>query len=111
LKIPGISYDGGYEQYMLAPVEALVTIPDSLTEAEAAPLLCAGITTYNALRHSGAARLVCPLPLHMHHLAAEDLRRCIGTEMPHRSYSLPSGPSSARRMVPFSTSTLPALSV
>jgi D-arabinose 1-dehydrogenase-like Zn-dependent alcohol dehydrogenase len=54
LKIPGISYDGGYEQYMLAPVEALVTIPDSLTDAEAAPLLCAGITTYNALRHSGA---------------------------------------------------------
>ena len=54
LKIPGISYDGGYEQYMVAPVEALVPIPDSLTDAEAAPLLCAGITTYNALRHSGA---------------------------------------------------------
>jgi D-arabinose 1-dehydrogenase-like Zn-dependent alcohol dehydrogenase len=54
LKIPGISYDGGYQQYMLAPVEALVSIPDSLKDAEAAPLLCAGITTYNALRHSGA---------------------------------------------------------
>jgi len=54
LKIPGISYDGGYQQYMLAPVEALVAIPDSLSDVEAAPLLCAGITTYNALRHSGA---------------------------------------------------------
>lgn len=54
LKIPGISYDGGYQQYMVAPVEALVSIPESLTDVEAAPLLCAGITTYNALRHSGA---------------------------------------------------------
>jgi D-arabinose 1-dehydrogenase-like Zn-dependent alcohol dehydrogenase len=54
LKIAGVSYDGGYEEYMVAPVEALVSIPDSLTDAEAAPLLCAGITTYNALRHSGA---------------------------------------------------------
>lgn len=54
LKISGISYDGGYQQYMVAPVEALVAIPDSLSDVEAAPLLCAGITTYNALRHSGA---------------------------------------------------------
>ena len=54
LKIPGISYDGGYQQYMVAPVEALVAIPDSLSDVEAAPLLCAGITTFNALRHSGA---------------------------------------------------------
>jgi D-arabinose 1-dehydrogenase-like Zn-dependent alcohol dehydrogenase len=54
LKIPGISYDGGYQQYMLAPVEALVLIPESLSNTAAAPLLCAGITTYNALRHSGA---------------------------------------------------------
>ena len=54
LKVPGISYDGGYQQFMVAPVEALVTIPESLGAAEAAPLLCAGITTYNALRHSGA---------------------------------------------------------
>jgi len=54
LKIPGISYDGGYQQYMVAPVEALVAIPESLTDVEAAPLLCAGITTFNALRHSGA---------------------------------------------------------
>ena len=54
LKIPGISYDGGYQQYMVAPVEALAAVPAGLTDAEAAPLLCAGITTYNALRHSGA---------------------------------------------------------
>ncbi len=53
-KIAGISYDGGYQQYMVAPEEALVAIPESLSDVEAAPLLCAGITTYNALRHSGA---------------------------------------------------------
>jgi len=54
LKISGISYDGGYQQYMVAPVEALTAIPEGLGDVEAAPLLCAGITTYNALRHSGA---------------------------------------------------------
>jgi len=54
LKISGISYDGGYQQQMVAPVEALVAIPESLSDVEAAPLLCAGITTFNALRHSGA---------------------------------------------------------
>jgi D-arabinose 1-dehydrogenase-like Zn-dependent alcohol dehydrogenase len=54
LKIAGISYDGGYQQYMVAPVEALTAIPESLNDVETAPLLCAGITTYNALRHSGA---------------------------------------------------------
>ncbi len=54
IKIPGISYDGGYQEYMLAPVEALAAIPDSLRAKDAAPLLCAGITTFNALRHSGA---------------------------------------------------------
>ena len=53
-KIAGISYDGGYQQYMSAPAESLVAIPESLSDAEAAPLLCAGVTTYNALRHSGA---------------------------------------------------------
>jgi len=53
-KIPGISYDGGYQEYMVAPAEALVSIPDSLSDVDAAPLLCAGITTYNALRHAGA---------------------------------------------------------
>ena len=54
LKISGISFDGGYQQYMVAPLEALVAVPEGLSDTEAAPLLCAGITTYNALRHSGA---------------------------------------------------------
>jgi D-arabinose 1-dehydrogenase-like Zn-dependent alcohol dehydrogenase len=54
VKIPGISYDGGYQQYMVAPMEALVPLPEKLSDSEVAPLLCAGITTYNALRHSGA---------------------------------------------------------
>ena len=53
MKIPGISYDGGYEQYMVAPSEALVPIPETLSDVDAAPLMCAGITTYNSLRHAG----------------------------------------------------------
>jgi D-arabinose 1-dehydrogenase-like Zn-dependent alcohol dehydrogenase len=53
-KNPGISYDGGYAEYMLAPVEALVAIPNSLSDVEAAPLLCAGVATFNSLRHAGA---------------------------------------------------------
>ncbi len=53
--ICGISYDGGYQEFMVAPVEALAHMPESLDAAEAAPLMCAGITTFNALRHSGAA--------------------------------------------------------
>jgi len=51
---PGLSYDGAYSEYMLAPVEALVPIPDTLSDADAAPLLCAGSNTFNALRYSGA---------------------------------------------------------
>src|SRR5437660_12785558 len=54
LKICGISFDGGYQEYMIAPVEALAAMPESLDAAEAGPLLCAGVTTFNALRHSGA---------------------------------------------------------
>jgi D-arabinose 1-dehydrogenase-like Zn-dependent alcohol dehydrogenase len=54
VQIPGISYDGGYQEYMAAPVESLAAIPESLNAAEAAPLLCAGNTTFNALRRSGA---------------------------------------------------------
>lgn len=53
-QVAGISYDGGYQEYMLAPVEALAAIPESLGAAEAAPLLCAGVTTFDALRHGGA---------------------------------------------------------
>jgi len=51
--IPGISYDGGYADYMIAPFEALAAVPDELAAADAAPLMCAGITTFNALRNSG----------------------------------------------------------
>ncbi|MDP9148991.1 MAG: alcohol dehydrogenase [Myxococcota bacterium] len=53
-QVTGISYDGGYAEYVVVPHEAAARIPDELSAAEAAPLLCAGITTYNALRHSGA---------------------------------------------------------
>ena len=54
VKICGVSYDGGYQEFMVAPVEALAHMPDSLDPADAAPLMCAGITTFNALRHAGA---------------------------------------------------------
>lgn len=53
-KVTGFSFDGGYAEYMLAPAEAVAAMPESLDPAEAAPLLCAGITTFNALRNSGA---------------------------------------------------------
>src|SRR5215217_6282464 len=53
-QVPGIAYDGGYADYMIAPIEALASIPEQLSAIEAAPLMCAGITTYNALRNSGA---------------------------------------------------------
>src|SRR5207247_3676976 len=54
LKVTGFSYDGGYQEYMIAPVEAVGRRAESLEPGEAGPLLCAGITTFNALRHSGA---------------------------------------------------------
>jgi D-arabinose 1-dehydrogenase-like Zn-dependent alcohol dehydrogenase len=54
LKISGVSFDGGYAEYMIAPIEAVASMPESLDVAEAAPLMCAGITTFNALRHAGA---------------------------------------------------------
>jgi D-arabinose 1-dehydrogenase-like Zn-dependent alcohol dehydrogenase len=53
-KIVGLSYDGGYAEYMVAPQDALARVPDALSLEEAGPLMCAGITTFNALRHSGA---------------------------------------------------------
>ncbi|MGA8151472.1 MAG: alcohol dehydrogenase [Terriglobales bacterium] len=53
-KITGVSYDGGYQQYMVAPVEALAAIPANLSDLDAAPLLCAGVTTFGAIRNSGA---------------------------------------------------------
>ncbi|MGD9502466.1 MAG: alcohol dehydrogenase catalytic domain-containing protein, partial [Methyloceanibacter sp.] len=54
LRVPGIHFDGGYADYMIAPVEALAAIPEELDAVQAAPLLCAGITTFNALRNAGA---------------------------------------------------------
>ena len=54
LQIPGISYDGGYSEFVLAPFESLARVPSELTPEEAAPLMCAGVTTFNALRNSGA---------------------------------------------------------
>jgi D-arabinose 1-dehydrogenase-like Zn-dependent alcohol dehydrogenase len=53
-QVCGVSYDGGYQEFMVAPLEALARMPATLDPAEAAPLMCAGITTFNALRHSGA---------------------------------------------------------
>ena len=54
LKITGISFDGGYGEYMIAPSVALARVPDELSAVDGAPLMCAGITTFNALRNSGA---------------------------------------------------------
>ncbi len=53
-QISGISYDGGYADYVIAPANALALVPDDLNAVEAGPLLCAGVTTFNALRNSGA---------------------------------------------------------
>lgn len=53
-KITAIAFDGGYQEYMIAPAEAIAAIPEDLPAADAGPLLCAGITVYNALRNSGA---------------------------------------------------------
>ncbi len=54
LKVTGISHDGGYAEYMVSPAEAVAAMPEQLPAAEAAPLLCAGITVFNSLRHAGA---------------------------------------------------------
>jgi D-arabinose 1-dehydrogenase-like Zn-dependent alcohol dehydrogenase len=54
LQIPGISYDGGYAEFVIAPVQALARIPDAIAPEDAGPLMCAGVTTFNALRNSGA---------------------------------------------------------
>lgn len=54
LQIPGITYDGGYAEFMIAPASALALIPAELSAVDAGPLMCAGITTFNSLRNSGA---------------------------------------------------------
>jgi len=53
-QIPGITFDGGHAEYVIAPAVVLARIPDGLTAADAGPLMCAGITTFNSLRHAGA---------------------------------------------------------
>ena len=53
-QIPGITFDGGHADYVVAPAVALARIPEGLSAAEAGPLMCAGITTFNSLRHAGA---------------------------------------------------------
>jgi D-arabinose 1-dehydrogenase-like Zn-dependent alcohol dehydrogenase len=53
-KITAISFDGGYAEYVVVPAEGVAAIPDDLPAADAAPLLCAGITVFNSLRNSGA---------------------------------------------------------
>ncbi len=54
LQITGFNFDGGYQQYMIAPVRGLARIPEALSFAEAGPLVCAGVTTFNSLRHGRA---------------------------------------------------------
>src|SRR5262249_23980792 len=54
LQVPGVSYDGGDQQYMGAPLKAGGARPEALNDTEGAPLLCAGVTTFGALRRSGA---------------------------------------------------------
>ncbi|RKH64394.1 alcohol dehydrogenase [Corallococcus aberystwythensis] len=53
-QVCGISYDGGYAEYLVAPQEALARVPEGMSSEDAAPLLCAGVTTYNSLRNMGA---------------------------------------------------------
>lgn len=53
-RVTGISFDGGYQEYFTAPADAVAMLPDEISDVEVAPLLCAGVTTFNALRHSGA---------------------------------------------------------
>src|SRR5438477_781260 len=53
-QVTGISFDGGYGEYMIAPISAVARFPDDLSPVDAAPLMCAGVTTFNALRNSGA---------------------------------------------------------
>lgn len=53
-KVTGFTHDGGYAEYMIAPAQSVAAMPDGLAAKDAGPLMCAGITTFNALRHSGA---------------------------------------------------------
>jgi len=77
-QVPGIAFDGGYADHVLVPQSALASIPDDLAAEDAAPLLCAGVTTFNALRGSGArpGDLVAVLGIGgLGHLAVQFARR------------------------------------
>src|SRR5678816_1084048 len=53
-QVTGITYDGGYAEYLIAPASAVAAMPDGLSSVDAAPIMCAGLTTFNALRNVGA---------------------------------------------------------
>jgi len=92
-QITGISTDGGYAQYMLAPEDALARVPEGMDAAEAAPLLCAGVTTYNSLRHAGAlpGDIVAVLGVGgLGHLGIQ-----FSSKMGYRTVALSNGPSKA----------------
>lgn len=92
-EICGVTYDGGYQEYMVARAEALARVPASLDSAQAAPLLCAGITTFNALRHSpaGPGDLVAIQGIGgLGHLAVQYANR-----MGFRTVAISSGPGKA----------------
>ncbi len=89
-RITGISSDGGYAEYMVAPEHALARVPVGMDPAEAAPLLCAGVTTYNGLRHAGAlpGDVVAVLGIGgLGHLAVQFAKK-----MGFRTVALSSGP-------------------
>jgi D-arabinose 1-dehydrogenase-like Zn-dependent alcohol dehydrogenase len=94
-QVPGMAYDGGYADYIIAPMEALAAIPDDLAAVDAAPLLCAGITTFNSLRHSGArpGDLVAVLGIGgLGHLGVQ-----FAVKMGFKTIAIARGPDKAKR--------------
>jgi len=92
-QVTGLSFDGGYAEYMVAPASAVASIPDELSAVEAAPLMCAGITTFNALRNAGARAgdLVAVLGLGgLGHLAVQ-----FASKMGFRTIAIARGPAKA----------------
>jgi D-arabinose 1-dehydrogenase-like Zn-dependent alcohol dehydrogenase len=92
-QIAGISYDGGYADYVMAPANALARIPDDMADVDAAPLMCAGVTTFNSLRHSGAkpGELVAILGIGgLGHLGVQ-----FAAKAGHRTVAIARGPEKA----------------